>query len=52
MQLNFINHDETQFLDPLDEIVERNETLAESLLKLFHTEWKKSVDPIFEHLTY
>jgi glutamate--cysteine ligase len=52
MQLNFLNHDETQFLDPLDEIVVRGETPTEELLKLFHGEWKGSVDPVFKLLAY
>ncbi len=52
MQLNFMNHDEGQFLDPLDEIAESGETPADELLKLFHGEWKGSVDPVFNLLAY
>jgi glutamate--cysteine ligase len=52
MQLNFMNHDEGQFLDPLDEIAESGETPADELLKLFHGEWKGSVDPVFDSLAY
>ncbi len=52
MQLDFMNRDEARYLDPLEEIVERNETQAEALLKLYNGPWKKSVDPIFDLLAY
>jgi glutamate--cysteine ligase len=52
MKLDVLNQDETQFLDPLDEIVERGETAADVLLRLFHREWKGSIDPIFKLLAY
>ncbi len=44
--------DESDFLDPLDEIVERGMTPAEELLKLYHGKWEGSVDPAFEMLAY
>lgn len=52
MQLDFAKQDEAHYLDPLEEIVERNETQAEALLKLYNGPWKKSVDPIFDLMAY
>jgi glutamate--cysteine ligase len=52
MQLDISKQDEAHYLDPLEEIVERNETQAEALLKLYNGPWKKSVDPIFDLLAY
>jgi glutamate--cysteine ligase len=52
MQLDFMNRDETHYLDPLEKIIENNETQAEALLKLYNGAWKKSVDPIFDLLAY
>jgi len=52
MRLDFLTQDETHFLDPLDEIVERGETPAEVLLKLFNSQWEGSVDPVFNLLAY
>jgi glutamate--cysteine ligase len=44
--------DESDFLDPLDLIVERGATPAEDLLALYRGEWGGSVDPVFERLAY
>ena len=44
--------DEPRYLDPLEAIVEANETPAEALLKLYNGPWKKSVDPVFDLLAY
>ncbi len=44
--------DESDFLDTLDEIVERGMTPAEELLKLYHGAWNGSVDPAYELLAY
>ena len=52
MQLDFMKRDETVYLDPLESIVDRNETQAAALLKLYEGPWKKSVDPIFDLLAY
>lgn len=52
MQLDIARRDETRYLDPLDAIVEANETPAEALLKLYDGPWKKSVDPVFDLLAY
>jgi glutamate--cysteine ligase len=44
--------DESDFLDPLDLLVERGATPAEDLLALYRGEWGGSVDPVFERLAY
>jgi glutamate--cysteine ligase len=44
--------DESDFLDTLDEIVERGMTPAEELLKLYHGAWNGSVDPAYKLLAY
>jgi glutamate--cysteine ligase len=44
--------DESDFLEPLDLVVERGTTPAEELLKLYHGIWGGSVDPSFELLAY
>jgi glutamate--cysteine ligase len=45
-------NDETQYLAPLDESVERGITPAEELLKKFHGPWKGSVELIFSEYAY
>ena len=49
---NASGDDETGFLNPLYEIVERNETPAERKLALYHGRWNGSVDPLFEEFSY
>jgi glutamate--cysteine ligase len=44
--------DETQYLAPLDESVERGVTPAEELLEKFHGPWNGSVAPIFSEYAY
>jgi glutamate--cysteine ligase len=44
--------DETQFLDPLREIVERGITPAEELLEKYHGAWGGSVEPVFAEYAY
>ena len=44
--------DESDFLDPIEEIVESGETPAEGLLARFRGEWSGSVEPAFEALKY
>jgi len=48
----YSGEDETHFLDPLDDIIEGGLTPAEVLLERFATEWKGSVEPVFEALKY
>ena len=45
-------NDETQYLVPLDESVERGITPAEELLEKFHGPWNGSVEPIFSEYAY
>jgi len=44
--------DETHYLDPLDQIVERGRTPAEELLEKFYGPWSGSVEPAFEECAY
>jgi glutamate--cysteine ligase len=44
--------DESDFLEPLEEIIERGKTPAEELLALYRGIWGGSVDPAFELLAY
>jgi glutamate--cysteine ligase len=44
--------DETRYLRPLFEIVERGITPAEELLEKFHGPWNGSVEPIFDEYSY
>lgn len=44
--------DESDFLTPLIEAAEANETPAERKLALFHGEWGGSVDPVFREFAY
>ena len=46
-KLNESGHDETQFLECLDEIASSGVTLAERLLQAFHGPWGGSVRPAF-----
>jgi glutamate--cysteine ligase len=44
--------DETQYLEPLEEIVRRGKTPAEELLEKFHGPWGGSVDPVYREYAY
>jgi glutamate--cysteine ligase len=44
--------DETQYLEPLEEIVRRGKTPAEELLEKFHGPWGGSVDPVYLEYAY
>jgi len=46
------DRDETQYLAPLDDLVERGRTRAEMLLERFHGPWRGSVDPVFTECAY
>ena len=47
-RLNTSGDNETGFLDPLHEIVSRNETPAERLLRLYHGEWGGDISRVYE----
>jgi glutamate--cysteine ligase len=44
--------DETQYLEPLEESVDRGRTPAEELLEKFHGPWGGSVEPVFNDYAY
>jgi glutamate--cysteine ligase len=51
-RLNAAGDNETGFLAPLQEVVEKGETPAERKLKLYHGAWGGSVDPVFFECSY
>jgi glutamate--cysteine ligase len=51
-RLDRSGHDESHFLAPLEEMVERGVTPAEALLARFNGEWNGSVEPVFQALAY
>jgi glutamate--cysteine ligase len=51
-RLDAQGRDETGYLAPLDEIVERGRTAAELLLEKYHGPWGGSVDPVFDEYAY
>ena len=51
-RLDRSGNDESHFLAPLEDVIERGETPAEDLLKRYHGEWKGSVEPAFAALAY
>ena len=44
--------DETQYLEPLDVIVESGQTPAEGLLEAFHGDWGGNIDALFKDCMY
>ncbi len=44
--------DETRYLLPVEELVDRGETAAEELLRKFHGPWNGSVDPVYTEYAY
>jgi glutamate--cysteine ligase len=51
-KLDAQGRDETGYLAPLDEIVERGRTAAEVLLEKFNGSWRGSVEPVFDEYAY
>jgi glutamate--cysteine ligase len=51
-RLSRAGDDETGFIAILQDIAERGETQAEEKLKLFHTKWNGSVDPLYAEYAY
>jgi glutamate--cysteine ligase len=45
-------HDETRYLQPIQEYVERGITPAEELLEKFEGPWGRSVEPVFKEYAY
>lgn len=44
--------DETQYLEPLKEIIQNKKTLAEVMIERYKTEWNGSLEPIFSEYTF
>ncbi|HAJ21308.1 MAG TPA: glutamate--cysteine ligase, partial [Rhodospirillaceae bacterium] len=44
--------DETQYIEPLHQIVATGRTLADDQLQAYHTRWNHSVEPIYNELKY
>ena len=44
--------DETRFLEPIEEYLERGITPAEELLEKYHGPWRGSVEPVFTEFAY
>lgn len=51
-KLNTAGDNESGFLSELDEIAESGMTPADRLLQLYHGEWGRRVEPVFETLAY
>ena len=50
--LNEEGHNEAHFLDPLNETLLRNQTLAQQMLNKYHGEWKQDINKIFGEYAY
>jgi glutamate--cysteine ligase len=44
--------DETRYLEPIEEYIERGITPAEELLEKYHGPWRGSVEPVFKEYAY
>ncbi len=51
-KLNAGGEDETRYLEPLEDLLQRGITQAEELLARFRNEWGGSVDPIYSEYAY
>ncbi|MDO1581138.1 glutamate--cysteine ligase [Rhizobium oryzicola] len=51
-RLNGQGQDETIFLAPLEEILDKKRVLAEELLARFNGVWNQSVEPVFDEFQY
>src|SRR5262245_26688490 len=51
-RLDTTGHDESRYLQPLQDFVARGITPAEELLGKFHGDWRGSVDPLFREYAY
>ena len=50
--LDAAGHDETLFLEPLQDRLARGTTPAEELLEKFHGSWNRSVEPLYDEQAY
>ncbi|MGF1562591.1 MAG: glutamate--cysteine ligase [Geminicoccaceae bacterium] len=44
--------DEAHYLEPLEDIIARKETLAETMLRRFHTDWHGDIDRLYRDHAY
>lgn len=51
-QLNQHGADETQYLNPLEEVLARGYSEAEKMLKSYETQWDQTIDPVFKEYAY
>jgi glutamate--cysteine ligase len=51
-RMNEEGNDESHFLAPLEEVVARGTTSAEELVRLYETQWDRSMAKVFAHLVY
>jgi glutamate--cysteine ligase len=51
-RLDATGHDESRYLQPIQEFVARGITPAEELLAKFHGDWHRSVEPVFKEYAY
>ncbi len=51
-RLDYLGHDETPFLAPIEEVTASGKSPAEVLLERYTGEWRQSVEPVFEALAY
>ena len=51
-RLNSVGDNETGFLEPLQIVAESGISPAERKLRLFHSDWNESVDPVFAECAY
>ncbi len=51
-RLDVAGHDETRYLEPLQDRLARGTTPAEELLQKFHGPWGRSVQPLYEEEAY
>jgi glutamate--cysteine ligase len=51
-RLDAAGHDETLYLEPLQDRLARGTTPAEDLLEKFHGSWNRSVAPLYEEQAY
>ncbi|AKK20523.1 glutamate--cysteine ligase [Candidatus Liberibacter africanus] len=49
---NHLQEDETIFLQPLEQIINSNQTTSDEMLAAFNSRWNKSIDPCFEEYAY
>ena len=44
--------DEVRFLKRLEQIIEAGESQADVLLRLYDSEWERSIDPVYKYMAF